>query len=310
MGKTKILILKLGLSETLDSKIGRFPSLGDVIRTTPILLALKVKYPDSNITWVVSEKAEPLLHNNPYIDRILVWDEFLGFQLMQEKFDILINLEKIAGLCALSSMMDAWNKYGFRFDSIDGSYHAYEHGLSFISYLKAKEFSNGKSEHWQKVLIEMLGIKWEEQEYVLNYQPQVPVKYDFGFNWKVGDKWPEKALPLETWKEAEAKLKKLGYTVTWQEGLNNIYDYIDWIYSCRTFITNDSLGLHIAFALKKEIVALFGPTDSSEVFFYGNAEIITAKGDDKLTMMNSISAEDIVEKAVKMVNLQKERAVN
>ena len=39
--KTKILIIKLGYSETLDQDIGRVPSFGDVLRTTPILWALK-----------------------------------------------------------------------------------------------------------------------------------------------------------------------------------------------------------------------------------------------------------------------------
>jgi len=39
--QTKILIIKLGYSETLDPEIGRVPSLGDVLRTTPILHALR-----------------------------------------------------------------------------------------------------------------------------------------------------------------------------------------------------------------------------------------------------------------------------
>ena len=42
----KILIIKLGYSETLDQEIGRIPSLGDILRTTPILWALKEKYPE------------------------------------------------------------------------------------------------------------------------------------------------------------------------------------------------------------------------------------------------------------------------
>ena len=95
----KILIIKLGYSETLDSEIGRIPSLGDVLRTTPILYALKNKYPDSDISWLVSEEAHPLLEGNKYLNRILIWDNFVPFQLLKEKFDILINLEKIPGVC-------------------------------------------------------------------------------------------------------------------------------------------------------------------------------------------------------------------
>ena len=101
MNEKKILIIKLGYSETLDHEIGRVPSLGDIVRTTPILWALKEKYPSSHITWLVSLDAEPLLDKNEMIDRVLIWDEFVPFQLMREKFDILINLEKIPGVCLI-----------------------------------------------------------------------------------------------------------------------------------------------------------------------------------------------------------------
>jgi len=69
---SKILIIKLAYSETLDQEIGRTPSLGDVIRTTPILWALKEKFPESHITWLVSEDALPLLQGNKLVDRVLI----------------------------------------------------------------------------------------------------------------------------------------------------------------------------------------------------------------------------------------------
>jgi len=152
----KILIIKLGYSETLDPEIGKVPSLGDVLRTTPILWAVKEKYPDSHITWLVTENAEALLKENHLIDRILVWDEFVPFQLMREKFDIVVNLEKIAGVCALADMIDAWTKYGFRFETLTGEYHGYEQGLNFISYIENKR-STALKGYWQQVLIEMMG---------------------------------------------------------------------------------------------------------------------------------------------------------
>ena len=80
-----------------------------------------------------------MLKGDKFIDRLLPWDMFVPFQIMREKFDILINLEKIAGVCALSDMIDAWVKYGFRFDSVKGTYHAYEKGLNFISYIEEKK---------------------------------------------------------------------------------------------------------------------------------------------------------------------------
>jgi len=54
----------LAIQKTLDPEIGKVPSLGDVLRTTPILWAVKEKYPDSHITWLVTENAEALLKEN------------------------------------------------------------------------------------------------------------------------------------------------------------------------------------------------------------------------------------------------------
>ncbi len=270
----KILIIKLGYSETLDPEIGIVPSLGDVLRTTPILWALREKYNDAHITWLVSEEAHPFIKDIPLINRVLTWDSFIPFQLMREKFDILINLEKIPGICAISDMIDAWTRYGFRFDSINGTYHAYEKGLSFIDYIEGKKNGNKEKELWQKVLIEMLGVEWKGQEYIIGYRPESKEIYDIGLNYKVGSKWSNKAMPTEKWKELEKHLSDSRYKVSWQEGLNNIYEYMEWINSCRLLLTQDSLGLHIALALQKKVLALFGPTASQEVYFYNSGRVI------------------------------------
>jgi len=272
--KTKILIIKLGYSETLDREIGKVPSLGDVLRTTPILWALKEKFADSHISWLVSPHAEPLLQGNPLIDRLLVWDEFVPFQLMREKIDVLINLEKIPGVCALADMVDAWMKYGFRFDSFTGQYHAYEKGLTFIDYLYKKDNVKGSADYWQKVLIEMLGVPWAQQECIIGYKPNTEVIYDIGLNYQVGTKWPSKAMSVEKWNTLESMLQKSKYTVSWQQGLKDLYEYMDWINSCNLLITNDSLGLHIALALGKKTVALFGSTDCGEVYLYNRCIVV------------------------------------
>jgi len=274
---TKVLIIKLGYSETLDQEIGRIPSLGDVLRTTPILWAFKEKYPDSHITWLVSREAEPLLAGNRFIDRLMTWDEFIPFQLMKEKFDVLVNLEKIPGVCALSDMIDAWVKYGFRFESINGTYHAYEKGLNFIDYIKNKQNGRKTRNYWQQVLIEMIGVDWKGQGYILGYEPKSAEKYDIGFNHNVGKKWRTKAMSMDKWKELESRLLEQGYSVSWQEGLRDLNEYMEWINSCRLFITQDSLGIHIALALKKRIIGLFGPTDSQEIYLHSFGRSIYTK---------------------------------
>ncbi len=53
----KILIIKLGYSETIDIEISRSTSLGDVLRTSVILYP----FAGDHVTWLVDEAAYPLL---------------------------------------------------------------------------------------------------------------------------------------------------------------------------------------------------------------------------------------------------------
>lgn len=261
----KILIIKLGYSETLDKEIGTTTSLGDVLRTTVILNYFK----DDDISWLVDEKAYPLLEGNPFIKRILIFNLESVLQLLRERFDTVINLEKGPSICAFSDSINAWRRFGFRFDADHGVAQAYDGAEKVLGLCFDLEKKKGNIKFWQHTLVSMIGKKWiEKQEYILGYRPHSLVKYDVGFNWVAGDKWPNKTWPKKRWKKLEGLLKKK-YAISWQKGLSNLYEYIDWINSCRLIVTNDSLGMHLAIALKKRIIVLFGPTSSREVCLYG-----------------------------------------
>jgi len=102
----------------------------------------------------------------------------------------------------------------------------------------------------------------------LGYKPQSNEHYNIGFNYQVGNKWPLKAWPHSYWKELETRIGDK-YTLSWQQGLENIEDYFEWINSCELVVTNDSFGMHVAIALKKKIICLFGPTNYRENYLYG-----------------------------------------
>ena len=274
--KKKVLIIKLGHSETLDAEISRKSSLGDVLRTTVILHALK----NDDVAWLVDESAYALLEGNPYIGRILIYDNATILQLQEEIFDTVINFEKVPGICALADKIDAWKKYGFRFDRQTGKAQAHDGAEGVLSMCLNVDEKKGGNIYWQEALLGMIGETWQKEEYILGYKPKLKEIHDIGFNYDVGKKWPNKAWPSKNWKELEALIGGK-YSVSWQQGLKNIEDYIDWINSCRLLLTNDSLGLHIALALKKKVVALFGPTAHKEVYLYGRGASILPNGDYK-----------------------------
>jgi heptosyltransferase-2 len=99
---------------------------------------------------------------------------------------------------------------------------------------------------------------------------------DVGLNFLVGSKWPSKAWPMKNWDKIEGFCVKHGLKVTRQQGEKDLEQYIDWINSCRLIVTCDSLGMHLALALKKKVVALFGPTPSEQIYMYGRGVILTA----------------------------------
>lgn len=260
----KVLIIKIGYSETLDPEISTTVSLGDVLRSTVILNQFR----NDHVTWLVDEKAFPLLEHNPYIKRLLIYDLKSVLQLQRERFDIVINLEKVPDLCALADSIQTQKRYGFGFDGVEGRALAYDGAETVLSLCDNLEHKRANLIHWQEYLVRMVGGEWQEQGYVFNQLPEGEQKFDVGFNWSVGSKWPNKAWPKENWLKLE-KLLKDKFTISWQMGLNNLKEYFDWIHSCKMIVTSDSLGLHLAIAMKKKIVALYGPTSSREMFLYG-----------------------------------------
>ena len=68
----------------------------------------------------------------------------------------------------------------------------------------------------------------------------------------------------------------LQFSVSYQQGLDSIDEYIRWVSSCQTIVTCDSFGLHLASALRKNVVGIVGPTNCRE-FPYNRTRFISPK---------------------------------
>ena len=274
----KILILKSGYSEFLFNKESNKPSLGDVLRITPILHLFK----EDDVTWVTDKAAFPLLKENLYINRLLPFDFSTAISLLEEDFDVVVNLEKNRNICKFSNKINAWKKYGFRFDNIKNKIEAYDKAFEVLAQSSDINIKKNSKKLTQELIFELMGKKWGGEEYILGYKPKTKGRYDIGLNTKVGVKFPLKEWPIKYWGSLEQKLVREGFKVSRQdtqpsEVLNNLYKYMDWINSCKMIVTNDSLGLHLAIALKKKVIGLFGPTKSTEIYFYGRGKALLPK---------------------------------
>ncbi len=299
MTKEKVLIIKLGYSETLVNEVSRTTSLGDVLRSTVLLYNFK----DAHVTWLVDEKAVSLLKGNPYIARILPYDFTNVMQLKAERFDTIVNLEKVGGVCAFADSLMAWRRYGFRFDPETGDAKAYDGSEHVLEICLNQKDKIENKHYWEDILFEMVGGKWKNETPIIGYKPVSKETFDIGFNHHVGEKWPTKAWPAEYWKKLEALLGGR-YTISWQQGLKSIEDYIEWINSCRMIVTNDSLGLHIAHALEKKIVSFFGPTVSNEVYIKNGVKLLPDKDYDCLPCLSN----ECIKPKLCMYDISPERA--
>ncbi|MGD0336649.1 MAG: lipopolysaccharide heptosyltransferase II [Candidatus Omnitrophota bacterium] len=75
-------------------------NMGDVILTLPVLDALKLNFPEAKIWVMVGPRPKEIFENNPYIDKLIIYDKYaalrekmnLFFALKKERFDIVIDL--------------------------------------------------------------------------------------------------------------------------------------------------------------------------------------------------------------------------
>src|SRR5262245_49898555 len=76
-------------------------ALGDIVHALPVLHALRVRFPASRISWVISRSFAPLLHGHPDLDETIPFERRggmravlrLGRELRRRRFDLVIDLQ-------------------------------------------------------------------------------------------------------------------------------------------------------------------------------------------------------------------------
>lgn len=75
----------------------RLSSIGDIVLTTPVIRCLKEQLPGVKLHYAVREEYRPILVNNPYIDWVHVFKGDMGpftRELQEEGFDYIVDLHK------------------------------------------------------------------------------------------------------------------------------------------------------------------------------------------------------------------------
>jgi lipopolysaccharide heptosyltransferase I len=274
-------------------------SLGDVVQALPVLRLLKLHRPDSEIHWWLDAGLLPLLEGDPDLAGLfpfprrrwaspLHWGEALASvrQMRGHRFDWVIDLQSL-----LRSGLVAWLANGELTvglnDSREGACGFYDVAVPRPSYhthavdwyletLRALRVPVHSNFTWMPVRKEIAG--------------QVRTRWlDAGARWVVlqpGARWWNKRWPVEHFAELVHRLAAgfadlrfavlggagdapLGQVIAGAEpgrcldltGKTSLPETVEVIRAADLMVTNDTGPMHIAAALGKPVVALFGPTE-------------------------------------------------
>lgn len=241
---------------------------GDVVRTTVLLRELK-----GEIYWLTKKGcAEVLLSKN--LKRVLFLESEDDVQEVRKMdFDLVISLnEEIDALNVVKEikakkLIGAFLNEKGEVDYTKESSYWFDMSLSSkYGQTKADELKARNSKPLPQILIEMIGGEWKGQEYDLGIEGRA-ARGRVGMINLVTGKWPNKGWAY--YAELSEILKKEGFDVQFLGKRPSIEEHINDINSCELIVCGDTLGMHVALALKKKVVALFNCTSPDEIYDYG-----------------------------------------
>jgi ADP-heptose:LPS heptosyltransferase len=281
---------------------------GDVLRTTAILHGLKRKYPQSFVSWLVDKESYELLNNNPFIDKILTYRLEDLIPLMTEEFNVLISLDKEPQSTAVATLVKSPHKFGFGMNSYGNlipfnkeAEYAYQLGIDDDLKFKQNTLT------YQEIVAKTSEIEYTRDPYVFQLKKENKKTAEIffktnniseetlaiGLNTGAGIKFETKQWPAEKYLNLIEKISEnLKSNIFLLGGVretelnryleqnskhkvyntgndNSLLEFAGIISMMDIVVSSDTLGMHLAIAQEKKVVALFGSTCPQEIDLYG-----------------------------------------
>ncbi|HEC70007.1 MAG TPA: glycosyltransferase [Candidatus Omnitrophica bacterium] len=282
------------LSKQINILVIKLSSLGDVVLGTATFRTLKKYFPHSYLAVLCSRAYLPIIENLDFIDELFIYEDKihrlkelakLSSVLRERSFDVVLDLQNnyfshlLSYLIFPKMSIGFKRKWGFLIDKKE-------------DFKKAKELGPLQS---QKKLLNLLGIDDIEKPFLkvdklaLSKVEEVLEEAKFtdsflvGINVEASAKWKTKNLKppflrllvdfltgkglkvvligrKESFLKAENLRKEFSQNVLNLCGKTNLKELVSLISKLNLFISSDSAPLHIAVALNKPSIGVFGPT--------------------------------------------------
>lgn len=287
--KTRVLIIKLG-------------ALGDVIRTTPLIERFKKEYKHVHFTWLTHS---PDVLPKAEIDVIYKWDFTSVYTIEHAKFDIAINLDKDVEACMLLKNVSADKKFGYIWEDnhIAPATPNAKHKL-LTGFFDQLSQANTKS--YLEEIFEICHFDFQKEEYLINlnqnladawkanFQSLAKGKKIIGLNTGCGPRWNTRLWSEESWQQLAKELRNLGYfpiflggeleheknarmaeqTQSHYPGHFSLEEFMAITNACDVIVTQVSMMMHIATALKKKMVLCNTIFNKHEFELYNRGVIV------------------------------------
>ncbi|HDZ00129.1 MAG TPA: glycosyltransferase family 9 protein [Nitrospirae bacterium] len=290
----------------------KLDAIGDVLRTTCLLPVIAKAWLGTRITWITREESVSLLENNPHITEVVPYNTDALVHLSSRTFDRVINLDAGKISAGMAAIAKAKEKIGYILHedgyvvSTNAAAENWLHKGIFDDLKKENQISH------QDIMCSILGLPSTELKYVFeltetekemgqNHLEELGLdlnKNIIGIHTGGGGRWQLKQWQEEKFIELISELigeigndaqillvggplerelnKRIMSNVNafiFDTGCDNgIRHFASLINCCSVVLSSDSLAMHIALALSRRTVVLFGPTSSAEIKMFGLGE--------------------------------------
>ena len=279
MAAYRILVVRLG-------------AMGDVIHALPAVASLKHSFPHSHLTWVIRPRWMPLLEGNPFVDQIVPLERNVNgitstwSRLRQQRFDLAVDLQGLVQSALVtfaaranrvvgfhrSQAAERWASLFYSSEVVASSAHIVDRNLELAaaagasSILRTFPLPDGSPESALpdgKFVLASPLAGWGSKQWPPEFFEQLAARLDVPL---VVNGPPESAEMLGRIRGAQVHLSGLA-------GL------IDATRRAHSVVGVDSGPMHLAAALSKPGVAIFGPTDPARNGPYGGSLRVLRPGD-------------------------------
>ncbi|MDD5128773.1 MAG: lipopolysaccharide heptosyltransferase II [Candidatus Omnitrophica bacterium] len=276
--------------------IVRTDRIGDVLLSTPVIKALRQKYPQAYISMIVSPYARDIVEANPYLDEVIIYDKDIkhkswmrslkfASRLRKKRFDLAVILHPtnrmhlIAFLAGIPLRLGYNRKFGFlnnlrkKHSKQEGLRHEAEYNLDLFKELgisgNARDLFmpiKEESEEWARDLLASNGIKETDKLLAINPGASCPSKIWPADRFAQVAEILAKQYNLKILVVAGAKdipqanmvARKLGDKALNLSGKTSLSHLASMLKRCSLFISNDSGPVHIASSLGVPVISIFG----------------------------------------------------